>query len=1105
MKRIDLIDLPFLGRKNELKWLDDKLDSAFANQGSCLLVTGEPGMGKSRLVAEFLARMRKGTVALPTAVPAGTPDVRDLVAETLRVYVRGAAPLSRVITRVIEPALYLEFKRAVPELDTRYPFEIDAADPAAERPDLRELFFRFLRRLSATAPVVLTINGFERLGKGGRGLIEYLLPHISSIPLLLILSGQDDPGARQWLERLGPAPIERRALDRLTGEDISSINRLMFKNTLDHDFLDWIAGKTGGIPLFLKEFLYALFERGVVYYESEHDAWRVIDSYPRMKMPERIDDMIRERLGKLSRPERDFLVTAAVLGGEFDTRSPLFRTAERSVPVLVRAGFIRPKDGHYAFANPLIRDLLYAGAAPDEKRELHLTCAGYFETARNEEKAAEHCLAAGIENKRVLELLIAASGKSKERGAYSRSAEFLERALGIARALKRYPLSGFRAIYEGLIDRLFLAEQYGRVNDLAPAVEKMFVRRSRLPADPSLAAFYSRLIQSLLHLGKYREALSAARAALAGLDKAGVGDGDETRIEIAAYQAFLYKNLGQVDKALSLALRLQDKCGSSASALNRYNLCKLLGSLYAETRDFRRSIEFRERALAAAKQTGIEHLIAAAQGNLGVSLTSAGQLTRGMEFMRMYQDYNVSAGRTRAEIVSYIHMAQIYFNQGYLDRAEAEYKKGIARAAQRGVSLREAVCELHYRYGTCLVMMEKYPAARQHLEQSLAMAREMNNPASALYALLNLGFLHAALGDKAGLTRTVRAIKTGFPGKYEAETSFVVLEGFRAISAGQTSAGLARIDRALSAMDPQVTSGRFRLLYLCASCLGKSKKLTRESERFLGQAAAVAEKYQMTGWLEKLSPSRRETGVEPLRLYCLGSLRIEHPVKGLVDLDQLQRVKPSQLLTILACGALTRTRYTRERIGSLLWPDLSTAKMVNNFHVCLSRLKDQIGADHVSHAAGVYRLENAWFDAEEFKGRLRKADALAREGRIHLAEPAYEEAFELYADDFLEDVFDPWVDEIRGELRELRNRRLLALGEIYIQKLKLDPAISAGQEILKNDVLNEEGHRFLIKCYLAAGEKARAVNQYKKCVELYRRELDCEPSDETLKLYRKLK
>ena len=1106
MKQINFVDLPFIGRKKEMSFLNDKLNSTFSNQGSCVVITGEPGIGKSRLIGEFSLQPKKGSLFLRISVEPGFSKIRDLVGETIRAYLHGTVYSSRIITRVIDPAMYREFKRSIPELDIYYPFEIESADHTGERPDIKEMFYRFLNSLSTLVPVVLTIDGFDRSGEDGRALIEYVLPNISTMPLLLILTGHEQPDTQQWLERLKPAPIERWSLNRLNEEEISRVNQLMFQNSLDNDFMKWIADKTGGLPLFLKEFLFALFERGVIFHESEHNRWRTIGSYLQVSIPDRIDDMIRERLKRLSKREISFLKTAAVMGNEFDIRLPAFRTAKGSVPSLVRTGFIQKKNITYAFVHPLIHDLLYSDVPAGEKIRVHRAYAEYFENNQNEESAAEHYLAADVKNVKVLELLVAAAKKSRDQGGFGRSIVRLEQALDIAGVQKSFPLPKLLNIYFELNNSLFLCEKYERVRELAPTIEKLLTKKRRGSCDLRLSIYYSQVIQSLLHLGEYDAALVIVRRALRSLGKAGVQKCDETRIEIETNQAFLYKNMGKIDEAMKLAFGLKKTYEGTTSALNRHNICKLLGSIFNEKKDFRRAIEFREQALAAAKQTGADHLIAAAQGNLGVSMANAGLLVRGMELLRMYHDYNINAGRLRAEIVSYIHMAQIYFNQGYLAQAEAEYRKGIERSEKQGDFLKEAVCELHYRYGTFLVVAEKYSEARRHLETSIKLAREMNAPVSILYSMLNLGYLCIALGDKTNLDKIIGEIRTNFKGKHETDISFAILEGFQLIFRKRTKIGLQKIDEALCLLErQQVTAGLFRLLYLCAMYLRSDKNTLKQSETYLKKAGEVASKYQMTGWLRKLAPESQEVFIEPLRLSCFGSLRVEHPQKGPINMDQLQRVKPTQLLAILICGVLTKTRYTRERIGSLLWPDLPTAKMVNNFHVCLFQLKEHIGSDYVNYVNGYYLLEHAWLDALEFKNLMKKADALLQEGKIHSAEQKFEEAIELYKGDFLEDVYDPWIDDVRNELKSLRNSRLLMLGEIYVKKLKFEQAIMTGHDVLKADALSEEGHRFLIKSYLLNGEKAKAVNQYKKCVELFRRELDCEPSEETRSLYSKIK
>jgi DNA-binding SARP family transcriptional activator len=70
--------------------------------------------------------------------------------------------------------------------------------------------------------------------------------------------------------------------------------------------------------------------------------------------------------------------------------------------------------------------------------------------------------------------------------------------------------------------------------------------------------------------------------------------------------------------------------------------------------------------------------------------------------------------------------------------------------------------------------------------------------------------------------------------------------------------------------------------------------------------------------------------------------------------------------------------------------------------------------------------------------------------------------------------------------------------------MKTYEAEELGRKILALDPFDEEGHRFLMHCYVKSGEKAKAIAQYKRCHEIFKKGLNCEPSQETRKLYEEI-
>jgi DNA-binding SARP family transcriptional activator len=1100
-----ILELPFIGRSKEIKKMKNTYNDVLGNCGKCVLVTGEPGIGKSRLIDQFVRHEARDAFVLSTTVQPQVFSAWEFLKNLVREYIARTDHGARVITKVIDSQLFNEFSHALPELKVYFPYESQDTKPKGPKHDLRVLFFQFIVNLSYYTPVILVIDDLHESTDEIFNMIEYLLHSIADLSVMIILGARERQNVMQWHDNCRARSMEKLILSRLDEQEISLINALMFQQDMDSAFLEWLTKKTRGIPLFLREFLYTLLDKGVVYYENTRKKWEVIKSYTEIAIPDHVADMIKSRFRGLPARILAFLQRASVFGETFDASLPILNAKKDILASCVRMGFIKRENGEYRFTHPLIREMLYAQIPQRDRSAMHQKLSRFFLKHNKKIHAADHLLQGRVSHVGLSSLLVKLSRDLCAAGDYERGLYYAEKAYLLMLDKKKIAVQKKLAILFNYSSCLFLYEKYGKVSDLSQTL-LLLINEHHRPNRGQVAKYQCELAQAFLHLGRYQDGFNATDKGLAIIGKAGKDKYEETRVELLMYQAFLYKNMGQLNKSLHMAMKIEKEFGTSISSYNRYNINKLLGSVYNEKQNFKKAIEFRESALDAAQETRRSHLVAAAQGNLGVSYANTGEFRKGLEYLRRYQNYNIRAGRVRAEIVSYIHIAQIYFNQGYLIQAENEFEKGIKKCEYYGARFTEVRYELHFRYGTFLIVAEKYKQAHEHLNAAVELARELDAGSLALYALLNIGCLCAATRDTTGLKKVMKQCKDEFEDKLEDNATFVILEGFSQLFNSRTRQGLGKIKEGLSMLRKSGNqNGLFRLLYFCSMCLVQHHVHNKIAHIYLQEAHTIAESLQMTGWLNRFAKKSAASSVETLRIYCFGPLQVEHPCQGFVSKENWQRVKPRQFLSVLIAGMMNNIRVDREYIGTLLWPELPAQKVINNFHVCLHQLKSIIGKDYIKYTHGVYTLQNTWIDARAFEEMLSEADTLYQNGKIHLCESRLRAALELYQGAFMEDSYDTWVEEIRAEYRMVRRNRLLMLGEIYLKKLKFDSAIQIGKEILNSDPLDEEGHRFLIRTYLVSGEKAKAMNQYKKCVDIFKKELDCLPSVHTQEMYHKMR
>ena len=243
-----------------------------------------------------------------------------------------------------------------------------------------------------------------------------------------------------------------------------------------------------------------------------------------------------------------------------------------------------------------------------------------------------------------------------------------------------------------------------------------------------------------------------------------------------------------------------------------------------------------------------------------------------------------------------------------------------------------------------------------------------------------------------------------------------------------------------------------------------------------------------------------EAGRVPrLRVHALGPLRIE--LDGVeLERDAFGPAKPRELLLYL----LTREGgATREQVGLALWPELSAARVGNNFHVTLHRLRKALGEpDAIELRDERYRFADSfpvWLDAAAFgegAGAALRGEADA--GRLSAA-------LSLYRGPFLDDeVVGDWAEDVRERLHRLFVEASLALGLALLEAGRWSDAAETYRRLIALEELQESAYRGLMTALAQGGDRTGALRLYQQLVTLLRDELGADPEEATRDVYEKL-
>ena len=375
----------FVGRQGELALLDGALREAQSGRPSVVLVTAEPGAGKSRLCHEFVDRA--GGVALHYArAPSHGRmlpfHVMVALGRSLLGIDEGAAPadVRDVVRRSLgngQPdPIAADFWLDLLGVSDHVPTP-SGLDPEARR---TRLFRSFLGLVQARARRELTVLWVEDLhwldpasDLALETLTERLLTPESAGSRVLLLATMRPEYRPRWSSRvqvLSLAPLAAQDSRTLLDDWLGSDDMLAPLRAL-------IEARARGNPLFVEEMIRSLAERGVL--RGERGAYRPAAPIDEITLPETVQAVLASRIDRLAEPDKDVLQAAAVVGQ--DVPAELLRAVvdlpvpdlATSLERLSTAGLLGPAEspGQHAFRHPLAQEVAYRTQLLDRRRGTH--------------------------------------------------------------------------------------------------------------------------------------------------------------------------------------------------------------------------------------------------------------------------------------------------------------------------------------------------------------------------------------------------------------------------------------------------------------------------------------------------------------------------------------------------------------------------------------------------------------------------------------------------------------------------------------------------------------------------------------------------------------
>lgn len=252
--------------------------------------------------------------------------------------------------------------------------------------------------------------------------------------------------------------------------------------------------------------------------------------------------------------------------------------------------------------------------------------------------------------------------------------------------------------------------------------------------------------------------------------------------------------------------------------------------------------------------------------------------------------------------------------------------------------------------------------------------------------------------------------------------------------------------------------------------------------------------------------------LSPLRIECFGNFRVFRGDRPIEDREWARAQARNLLKALVSRGAW---KTSRDVLMEDIWPEGEPNAIEKNFKVTLHRLRKTLEPEmnQAYGSAYVHLRENCLsldrdlcaIDTDDFLDLTLKGRQEEGKGNFENALSFYGRAADLYQGDFLEeDLYMPWAGPKREEFRSIFTEILSRMGSILERQNRADDAIGCYQKIVRVDPCFEKAYQKMMSLYAKLGMRNAALKVYQECKKALYDELDSEPDETTVEIYRKI-
>ena len=855
------LQVPMVGRISELDQLVNALDNVRQHgQPQIALITGEAGLGKSRLVSEFRRMLTDSQVGIYEGTCLDYTRITplwvmiDLIRNIMHLPATASDNRQQQSLDAYLEQLELVNDEILPYLN--HILGLSQSDSHAEE-QLRHLDADMMQRqihtalrqlLMATAqrmPTVLVFEDVHWIDPASRAFLEYWIQTSSDVPHLLILVSRQ--AERETIIKPLLTSVEKMSaqLIDIQLQPLSDPQRHLLVDQLikqkspeAQSLKKRIVDRADGNPFFVEEIIRMLLDQKGLVWVQDENSWHVLPQVNDLvkAVPGTVKDLILARFDRLPERVRRTLQKAAVLGAFFPAK--LLETVSDTDPKILATHLdqleaqqfltnkpFRSEPG-YVFHHALTQEAVYGTLLKRNRRQLHTRVAQAIEqdlawSAEAKAEALAYHYAESATPVKATPFLIAAAENAARRCAHETAVEHYRRAIDLS------PQQPENLDKEFLRPRLGLGRSLKYTGEFIAAdqtlIEVLEYLRPQTEGSKEITAFSLMLVECLHQLadvrqrkGNYDEAIKHLEAGLEIINEDATNEHSELWRLLLERLAWIRFRQGQLEEAQIIAKSVLEKAGTAEQddPITLARLYNTLGGVNWQQGRREVAVQHVQRSLQLYDSIGYLWGVGIAYGNMGILYDVLDNWPKAAECHKRAQTLQQSIGDIEGQANSFDNVGLLHLVMGEHHQAKQELQTGLTIRERLGDSW--GIAQSNINLAHLAIVQAQYDQAASYAQAALSLAEVIGSSEGLVPAYWILAMVQAEQGElQTGVQSAEQALamarNTGF---MEGETDCLRILGILQARLGDYSKAEAFLQDSVSLSQRQNTSYRQALALL---------------------------------------------------------------------------------------------------------------------------------------------------------------------------------------------------------------------------------------------------------------------------------------------------